>query len=423
MKEIEKINGGVVLGSVQNIEKQPIVHDAFYTDRINIDSIKVNDGVIGDLLYIAVRTTGLENKEINANVIDKDGILTGKEYTALNVTQGKSSTLLKAKVRNDGWAFFKFKIQPKSDTDKNKWVKNLKQSKDQKAYLSILIDAHSSTKVNVIYQGINFGANKKDSEHRNVPNYWLGTKEQSFKLKRKIPVIVIDPGHGVDPGNKGAQARIYLYQRSNKDENFFKDDTGRADIMNLPKYVLEDPKKWIIGNNDSKNHNLDNDRTESKLVYDISLEIVKLLKNKGYKVINTRKTSKIVKVSDEDESKNYRIKIANDNEADYFISIHADGLNDFTSGCNAIYFKGDEISKELAQDVFSNYTVIQKSKKHPEERNDIRVIGEKNYTKRKVLIELGFITNPNDANKIYNNKVLIAEQLVQGLEVNINKYF
>lgn len=44
-----------------------------------------------------------------------------------------------------------------------------------------------------------------------------------------------------------------------------------------------------------------------------------------------------------------------------------------------------------------------KSIKHPSARDNVGVVGVKNKTKRKVLIELGYITSPKDANLIYSN--------------------
>ena len=45
-------------------------------------------------------------------------------------------------------------------------------------------------------------------------NYYdfLTENLNKFQLKKSRPVIVIDLGHGVTPGNEGAQARIYQYK-------------------------------------------------------------------------------------------------------------------------------------------------------------------------------------------------------------------
>lgn len=131
----------------------------------------------------------------------------------------------------------------------------------------------------------------------------------------------------------------------------------------------------------------------------------------------------VVKVANNKEAIYFRCDIATNNKADYFISIHADGLTNFTSGAHVICNEGDKKGLELANDIFNCYTVVNIGKKHPDARNNVGVLGGKNQTKDKVLIELGYITPPKDAKSIYDNMDLIAEQLAQGLEININKHF
>lgn len=100
---------------------------------------------------------------------------------------------------------------------------------------------------------------------------------------------MIDLGHGVTPGNEGAQARIYQYKLKANNEEILKDAKGNvqtktATVIDLPSYVLEAPNTWIIGNNDyskSKNNNLNHERTESNMVYEVSIKLYKLLLQKG----------------------------------------------------------------------------------------------------------------------------------------------
>ena len=51
------------------------------------------------------------------------------------------------------------------------------------------------------------------------------------------------------------------------------------------------------------------------------------------------------------------------------------------------------------------------------------MLGAGNKTKYKALIELGHITSLKDAKAMYNNKNLIAQQIVQGLEEHISTHF
>ncbi len=55
--------------------------------------------------------------------------------------------------------------------------------------------------------------------------------------------------------------------------------------------------------------------------------------------------------------------------------------------------------------------------------NNVNKTKEKRLIERRTLVELGFITTPKDAKIMFENIDKIAEQLVQGLLYNIEKYF
>jgi hypothetical protein len=46
-----------------------------------------------------------------------------------------------------------------------------------------------------------------------------------------------------------------------------------------------------------------------------------------------------------------------------------------------------------------------------------------NKSVRKALAEIGFVSNPNDFNAVTGNEDLVASQLAQGIENNIEKHF
>lgn len=59
-----------------------------------------------------------------------------------------------------------------------------------------------------------------------------------------------------------------------------------------------------------------------------------------------------------------------------------------------------------------------------EDIRNLRVIRDDlNQTKRKILVELGFISSPKDAKALFSNIDLIAQQLYKGLMKNIQKYY
>ena len=80
---------------------------------------------------------------------------------------------------------------------------------------------------------------------------------------------------------------------------------------------------------------------------------------------------------------------------------------------------------ELAKDIFSYYNVIQVENTSPKfDVRGLQVLSQKsNSVKRKILIELGFITSPKDSKALFTNLDLIAQQIYDGLLLNINKIF
>ncbi len=231
-------------------------------------------------------------------------------------------------------------------------------------------------------------------------------------------------------GNVGAQARKYKYKLKG-DNGKVKTDKNKheltdiKDIMSLPQYVIDNPEKWIVGDNESSNHKYDNDRTEYALTYDVALKMSEILKEKGYNnVFLTRTSRNITKVTGHNLA--YRIDIANNKNADYFISIHADGSKNFSSGAHAIYSSTDNIedSKRISKDIMKYYNVVEVEADSPKKDiRGLRVLRTTNKTKRKTLVELGFLTCPSDAKKMFSNINLIAEQLTKGLIDNIKNDF
>ncbi|MBI0032035.1 N-acetylmuramoyl-L-alanine amidase [Gilliamella sp. B14384G15] len=237
---------------------------------------------------------------------------------------------------------------------------------------------------------------------------------EMFKFTKNNLTIVIDPGHGYTQGSTGASAKIYEYKI---DEN----KTAKADITNLPQKVIDNTNLIVNSSEDLK-------RNERGLVFDVSIKLKQLLEANGYNVILTR-TERRIEGKDDQETRQARIDLANKNNADYFISIHADDVPNYSiSGSHVIYpnITNSEVvalSKELAEDIFSYYTVVPVEPSSP--KKDVRglqVLRNSNKTKRRVLIELGFISSPKDAKALFSNIDLIAHQLYKGLLKNLKKY-
>jgi N-acetylmuramoyl-L-alanine amidase len=252
-------------------------------------------------------------------------------------------------------------------------------------------------------------------------------EKETEKLSLSKLVIVIDPGHGVSLGNVGTQARKYKYKQQSDDGKEKKDKSGNvltsiSNVETIPQYVIDDPTKWVVGT--IEDQKLDSDRTESFYVYDISQIMKELLKSKGYTIIITRTIRNVVSGYTIKTAISFRNDIANNNKADYFISLHYDGATNFNDcGSHAIYNSKNITDKVFADTILKYYTVVEKMSKHPNARTDLGVLETGNKTKYKTLIELGFISSLKDAKAMYANKNLIAQQIIQGLEEHIDRYF
>ena len=173
-----------------------------------------------------------------------------------------------------------------------------------------------------------------------------------------------------------------------------------------------------------------NGTTEQAINLEISLKLQKLIEQSGGKVILTRsdengiysnsvKGIRNLKVSD---SKN-RVEIANNSDADVFVSIH---LNKFSAspiynGWQVFYQKENNYSKILADNIQENLN------KNIEKENNRKTMSISNiYVMDKVkvpsvIVECGFLSNPEECELLkteaYQNKI------VWGIYLGLQEYF
>lgn len=148
----------------------------------------------------------------------------------------------------------------------------------------------------------------------------------------------------------------------------------------------------------------------------IALKLRKLLEQSGANVIMTRDTDKDVSLQD-------RVKIANDNNADIFISIHNNSLPDSSaesnrSGSGVYYFYPQ--SRKLAQEIQTSLTNELKMNDDKVHQESFAVIRNTNLIA--VLVEIGYMINPEDNSKLVNPEFQeqSAQAILHGLENYIN---
>lgn len=383
-------------------------------------------GGIGEQLFLVIKTNGLAGKQISANVVDRDGLLQGASMRALTVMPDTETEVVKltGQIREDGFAVLPFRIQSKDEEKNSVWRQKIGEAEGKIVPVCVLIDAHTeNSDLTIKYYGHNPDGDTGPTAGKS--NYWLDTESTWFELRRKNPVIILDPGHGYKRGSTGTAAQIYTYKLRGDDGevrlNAAKQpETAIANVEDLPDYVISDPSTWVVSYKEDPN------RPERLLVLDISVHLQALLEAEGYLVYLTRTEGGSTPIDGTDnwQTRQARMDFASEHNADYFISIHADGVEKaYPSGAHTIY-KDDE-SKGLAEDIMRHYTIVPVESNSP--KADVRGLDvlnpSKNKTERKVLVELGFITTPMDANALFLNEQLAADQLKQGIVENILKNF
>ena len=106
---------------------------------------------------------------------------------------------------------------------------------------------------------------------------------------------------------------------------------------------------------------------------------------------------------------------ANSWGADYFISIHTNASSQSSAnGTEVLVYSQPSISAELAEDILEEITEITGlQSRGVKSRPGLYVL--RKTTMPAVLVELGFITNPQDAARMRDNPNLFAQGIYRGL--------
>lgn len=161
---------------------------------------------------------------------------------------------------------------------------------------------------------------------------------------------------------------------------------------------------------------------EKTLTLQIALALEKELKAKGAEVVMIRSTEG-TKLSLQG-----RAETGNESGADFSIRIHADGLDDQSArGATLLYpspeYVGNNISAEskvIAKYISDNYCKVTGIyNRGLSERGDLT--GFNFSTIPVVLIELGFMSNPEEDNKM--SQPDFQKKMVQGIMTGITEYY
>ncbi len=138
---------------------------------------------------------------------------------------------------------------------------------------------------------------------------------------------------------------------------------------------------------------------EKDLTLDISLRLARMLQKAGWNVVMTRNTDRDVSFAGSSDARELgdRVRIANQTNAQIFVSVHIDAsTNPNVSGCSTYYSRPD--SADLAAHVQDNLHRAVGLRNIGVRRQSFYVISR--TTMPAILVECAFISNPYDAAKL-----------------------
>ena len=218
------------------------------------------------------------------------------------------------------------------------------------------------------------------------------TKPTEKKGKLSGFKVLLDAGHGcsgnyVEPKYKGASDSEVTYENSSK---------GATGVVTKKR--------------------------EGDLTLEIALKLQKKLQNLGADVlmIRTKKTTPMSLVQ--------RAEYGNKHKVDLAFRIHADGLDDQSvNGASTLYPSAEHINNKIAEKSKNIASIIQReyikstglADRGTVERNDL--VGFNFTTVPSILLELGFMTNPEEDRKMSDKK--FQEKMVDGITNGMIAYY
>ena len=180
----------------------------------------------------------------------------------------------------------------------------------------------------------------------------------------------------------------------------------------LPKQDPNEPNKgWNTG---ASNEELG--LYEQDLTFEIGMILYDLLMQDGrFDVRLSRPTADTILGTDNNSALDFRVNDAAEWGADYFISLHINSYtNDTVTGLEVYTANGDEIGYALGEDILNSLVeATELRRRGMKDGSNLRVL--KNATMPAVLVEMGFISNPNDAKLLDESPELFAQAVYDGI--------
>lgn len=155
---------------------------------------------------------------------------------------------------------------------------------------------------------------------------------------------------------------------------------------------------------------------EQDITYAVGQSLATLLRNDGRFEVRLSRPSATTQLGTSNASSlRERVNDANSWGADYFISIHTNAsVSPSANGTEVLVYSTPSRSASLAENVLREVTEITGfANRGVKLRPGLYVL--RKTTMPAILVELGFISNPYEANFMSNNPTLFARGIYQGL--------
>ncbi|WP_415782924.1 N-acetylmuramoyl-L-alanine amidase [Bacillus manliponensis] len=159
---------------------------------------------------------------------------------------------------------------------------------------------------------------------------------------------------------------------------------------------------------------------EKTIALSVSLKLKSLLEQGGLKVVMTRTTDIYPSLND-------RVNISNKNNADIFVSVHANAASSTAAhGIETLYYSKHPKAKEARSLANSVQSALIKNtgatNRKLKDRDNLRVLkGDNNAPP--ILVETGFVSNPSERMKLVSDSYqnVLAQSVFEGVQQYFSK--